>query len=88
MAGNRRSGSSAAEAHGKMATVLSDEIDVLAKAKRDIAGGYVPTEDEPYMGEPQLDYYRQLLMAWKRSILDASAAMLLSTMSARAVAVE
>jgi DnaK suppressor protein len=56
-----------------MATVLADEIDVLAKAKRALAGDYVPADDEPYMGEPQLEYFRRLLIEWKRSILASSA---------------
>ena len=56
-----------------MATVLADEIDVLAKAKRALAGDYVPGDDEPYMGEPQLEYFRRLLIEWKRSILASSA---------------
>lgn len=59
-----------------MASALSDEIDVLAKAKRSIGGDYVPTEDEPYMCEAHQDYFRKLLNAWKRSILDASAGTL------------
>ena len=59
-----------------MATALSDEIDVLAKAKRAIGGAYVPTPDEPYMSEAQQDYFRKLLQAWKRSILDAAAGTL------------
>jgi DnaK suppressor protein len=56
-----------------MASALADEIDVLAKAKRAIGGAYVPADDEPYMNEAQQDYFRRLLQAWKRSILDASA---------------
>ena len=56
-----------------MATVLADEIDVLAKAKRALAGDYEPGDDEPYMGEPQLEYFRRLLIEWKRSILASSA---------------
>jgi DnaK suppressor protein len=59
-----------------MATALSDEIDVLAKAKRMLGGAYVPADDEPYMSEAQQDYFRRLLQAWKRSILDASAGTL------------
>ncbi|MGH6786820.1 MAG: RNA polymerase-binding protein DksA [Novosphingobium sp.] len=61
-----------------MATVLGNEIDVLAKAKRAIASDYIPREKEPYMAEPQLDYYRRLLMEWKKLILDASAGTLQS----------
>jgi DnaK suppressor protein len=59
-----------------MATALIDEIDVLAKAKRAIGGAYIPEADEPYMNEAQQDYFRKLLLAWKRSILDASAGTL------------
>ncbi|WP_395329995.1 RNA polymerase-binding protein DksA [Novosphingobium sp. BL-8H] len=59
-----------------MATALADEIDVLAKAKRMLGGSYVPAENEPYMCEAQQDYFRRLLLAWKKSILDASAGTL------------
>lgn len=56
-----------------MPTALADEIDILAKAKRSLGSDYVPGDAEPYMSEPQLDYFRRLLLAWKKSILDASA---------------
>jgi len=56
-----------------MPTSLADDIDILVKAKRSIAGDYVPQDDEPYMSEPQADYFRRLLQAWKKAILDASA---------------
>ena len=56
-----------------MATILADEIDVLSKAKRALSGDYLPGDDEPYMGEPQLEYFRRLLLEWKRSILSSSA---------------
>jgi DnaK suppressor protein len=59
-----------------MATALADEIDVLAKAKRDIGGAYVPSDDEPYMNEAQQDYFRRLLQGWKNLILKASAGTL------------
>ena len=55
-----------------MATVLADEIDVLAKAKRALPSDYVPGEGEPYMGDNQLEYFRRLLSEWKKSILSAS----------------
>ena len=55
-----------------MATVLADEIDVLAKARRALPMDYVPSEDEPYMGEAQMDYFRRLLLEWKKSMLSAS----------------
>jgi len=69
-------GTLACDAEGRMAGVLSDEIDVLAKARRAMPGDYVPTDDEPYMNEPQQDYFRKLLLAWKKSILSASAGTL------------
>ena len=59
-----------------MATALADEIDVLAKAKRAISGDYVPSDGEPYMAEPQQDYFRRLLLEWKKSILNAAAGTL------------
>ena len=55
-----------------MASVLGDEIDVLAKAKRALDADYTPTEDEEYMSEQQLNYFRVLLLEWKKSILSAS----------------
>jgi DnaK suppressor protein len=56
-----------------MASSLADEIDVLAKAKRALGGDYVPSESEDYMNEAQLDYFRRLLLEWKKSILEAAA---------------
>ena len=56
-----------------MASSLADEIDVLAKAKRTLGDHYVPGDSEPYMCDAQQDYFRRLLLAWKKSILDASA---------------
>lgn len=55
-----------------MAGVLSDEIDVLAKARRAMPSDYVPSDNEEYMSEQQLDYFRRLLLQWKKSILSAS----------------
>ena len=59
-----------------MAGVLSDEIDVLAKARRALPGDYVPSDSEPYMNEAQQDYFRRLLLEWKKSILSAAAGTL------------
>lgn len=59
-----------------MATALADEIDVLAKAKRALGEEYVPGDNEPYMSEQQQDYFRRLLLEWKKSILDAAAGTL------------
>ena len=55
-----------------MASVLGDEIDVLAKAKRALDADYTPSEDEEYMSSKQLNYFRVLLLEWKKSILSAS----------------
>ena len=59
-----------------MASALAYEIDVLAKARREIGADYVPSEDEEYMGQTRKDYFRKLLNGWKRLILDASAGTL------------
>jgi len=56
-----------------MATAVGDDIDVLVKARRSLAGDYVPSEDETYMSETQQDYFRRLLQQWKKLILSASA---------------
>ncbi len=55
-----------------MVSNSSDDIDILAKAKRALGADYVPDENEEYMSEPQLDYFRRLLLEWKKSILQAS----------------
>ena len=34
--------------------------------------GYVPSEDEPFMNERQLEYFKQKLQAWKDDILRES----------------
>lgn len=59
-----------------MTSPLADEIDVLAKAKKLLGGEYMPNETEAYMCEAQLDYFRRLLLTWKKSILEASAGTL------------
>lgn len=51
-----------------MAAVASKDIDILEKAKRTLAPDYVPSEDEEYMNEQQKNYFRMLLVEWKRSI--------------------
>jgi len=56
-----------------MASGLADDIDVLVKARRSLAGDYVPSESEEYMCEAQQDYFRRLLQQWKKLILSASA---------------
>ncbi|AKH43494.1 DnaK suppressor protein [Altererythrobacter atlanticus] len=55
-----------------MASMPGDEIDILAKAKRALDRDYAPSDDEEYMSEKQLNYFRVLLLEWKKSILSAS----------------
>ena len=55
-----------------MASVLGDEIDILAKAKRALDADYTPSDNEEYMSSQQLNYFRVLLLEWKKSILTAS----------------
>jgi DnaK suppressor protein len=51
---------------------MGDDIDILAKARRALPADYTPSEDQEYMGERQLNYFRVLLLEWKKSILSAS----------------
>lgn len=51
-----------------MAAATHDEIDVLAKAKRALPPEYTPVEDEDYMSDKQLNYFRVLLLEWKKSV--------------------
>ncbi len=55
-----------------MATASTDDIDILAKAKSMLEPGYVPSDNEEYMNEQQQNYFRMLLLEWKRSIRDAA----------------
>ena len=61
-----------------MATVAGKDIDVLEQARRSLESDYVPTDDEPYMSEQQREYFRVLLLEWKRSIHTAANATLQS----------
>ena len=55
-----------------MPTTASDDIDILEKAKRQLAPDYVPSEDEDYMNAQHQAYFRMLLIEWKRSIHSAA----------------
>ena len=55
-----------------MASISNDDIDILAKAKRALDRDYAPSEDEEYMSLQQHDYFRVLLLEWKKSILSAA----------------
>ena len=59
-----------------MAVGQADDIDVLVKARRSLAGDYVLSEADPYMCEAQVEYFRRLLQEWKKLILAASAGTL------------
>ena len=61
-----------------MGILLTDDIDVLVKAKSALETDYVPSDDEEYMSERQQDYFRMLLLEWKRSILESANATLQS----------
>ena len=55
-----------------MASVATDDIDILAKARRSLSADYTPSDDEEYMSDRQLEYFRLLLLEWKKSILSAA----------------
>ncbi|MYM54413.1 RNA polymerase-binding protein DksA [Thalassovita mangrovi] len=42
------------------------------KAETFISDDYRPAEDEPFMNEKQLEYFRRKLLAWKAEIVDDS----------------
>lgn len=55
-----------------MAPATHDDIDILTKAKRSLDADYAPHDDEEYMSAAQLNYFRVLLLEWKKSIVEAS----------------
>lgn len=59
-----------------MATATFDDIDILTKAKRALPRDYAPADDEEYMSAKQLNYFRVLLLEWKKSVVAASAGTL------------
>jgi DnaK suppressor protein len=61
-----------------MASVPRGDIDILTKAKRALPDDYSPREDEDYMSQAQLNYFRVMLLEWKKSILEASSGTLQS----------
>ena len=42
------------------------------KSKEFLKEGYMPSEDEPFMNEDQVEYFRSKLLDWKKSILSES----------------
>ena len=55
-----------------MATAASNDSERLAKAREAVRPDYVPSDDETYMSGRQLDYFRMLLLEWKKSIHTAA----------------
>jgi len=55
-----------------MVATLAVDQEKLARIKQSVGDDYVPSDDEEYMGEQQLDYFRMLLLEWKKSIHDAA----------------
>ena len=43
------------------------------KAEHFLPEDYMPAEDEPFMSDRQMEYFRRKLINWKNSILDESA---------------
>ena len=44
----------------------------FVKSKEFLLEGYRPSEEEPFMNENQLEYFREKLLDWKKSILSES----------------
>ncbi len=61
-----------------MATSATDEKEIFENAKKSNAHHYVPSDDDPYIREAQQNYFRMLLLEWKRSIHTASSVTLQS----------
>ncbi|MXP48094.1 RNA polymerase-binding protein DksA [Altererythrobacter luteolus] len=61
-----------------MPSASADDTKILEKVKHSLEPDYVPSDDESYMSGKQLDYFRMLLLEWKKSIHDASSATLQS----------
>ena len=44
----------------------------FVKSKEFLHESYTPSEDEPFMNENQVEYFREKLLDWKKSILSES----------------
>ena len=51
---------------------VANEKKKLAEARAALGDSYVPGENEEYMNQRQQDYFRMLLLDWKKSIHDAA----------------
>src|SRR3546814_2147341 len=56
---------------GPMASVVNspEDMDSLEKEDLSLPDDYRPSPDEEFMNERQLEYFRQLLLNWKKKIL-------------------
>ncbi|WP_379552659.1 RNA polymerase-binding protein DksA [Erythrobacter sp. W53] len=55
-----------------MATALQAEKVNIDDVKSALGSSYTPSDDEPYMSEQQLKFFKALLMEWKRTIQEAA----------------
>lgn len=55
-----------------MASMAPNDSEELAQAKAAVDPDYVPSDDEEYMSDKQQDYFRVLLLDWKKSIHNAA----------------
>ena len=65
-----------------MASMASDN-EKLARARAAVGADYVPDDSEEYMNERQQEYFRMLLLDWKKSIHDAAGQTLQSLQDGR-----
>src|SRR3546814_12983879 len=66
----RRPGNRKGREKPLMPTQIADVgADALLEAKSTLDSDYIPREDEPFMNERQQEYFRGLLIAWKKTIL-------------------
>jgi len=55
-----------------MATALKAEKVKLDDVKSALGSSYIPSDDEPYMSDQQLKFFKMLLLEWKGSIQEAA----------------
>ncbi len=59
-------------ARKNMATKKSSKVSKTEDGRIILPEGYSPSNDEPFMNEMQLEYFRQKLLNWKAEILEAT----------------
>jgi DnaK suppressor protein len=67
----RNRSASMTEAH--LSERSGDKERVSMKAEVFLPDDYRPAEDEPFMNDRQLEYFRRKLLVWKQELLDQSA---------------